>query len=181
MCVCGCTYKAITFGSPCVLVCDNNSFKDLTKLLKVPPHCVSLSLPSQSTNKDFSKSCVIVVVMSTTTHHLELPWMRHIWWEYHRNKSKYQTCYTPESKKYEGIIKKRTLKIDREVGERERENKGNDYDKAEKRGYLLFSLKITSTNGKKNSHATMRFCFSGMYLCLCLFVYVSVLCDSLIA
>lgn len=174
MCVCGCTYKAITFGSPCVLVCDNNSFKDLTKLLKVPPHCVSLSLPSQSTNKDFSKSCVIVVVMSTTTHHLELPWMRHIWWEYHRNKSKYQTCYTPESKKYEGIIKKRTLKIDREVGEKERERiKETTMIKLKKEGICCLVWRSHQQMGKKTVMQPWDSVFLGcicVYVCLCMWV-----------
>ena len=46
-------YKTVTLGSPSVFIRDNNSLQDLTKLLKIPSHCIPLSLPSQPTNKDF--------------------------------------------------------------------------------------------------------------------------------
>lgn len=70
-------YETITLGSPSVFICDNNSFQDLSKLLKIPSHGIPLSLPSQTTNKDFRKSCVIVLPRIITTHHLKLPWLRH--------------------------------------------------------------------------------------------------------
>lgn len=66
------THKTIAFRSPCILICYHDSFLNLTKLLKIPPHCISLSLPSQSSDKYFRESGVIV-----STHYLELPLLRH--------------------------------------------------------------------------------------------------------
>lgn len=72
------TYKAITLGSSGVFISDNNGFKDLTELFKIPSHGISLRLPSQSTNKDFGKSSVIVLTgIVTTTNHLKWPLLRH--------------------------------------------------------------------------------------------------------
>lgn len=70
-------YKAVALGSSSVLICDNNSLMYLPKLLKITPHCISLGFPGQASNKDFSKSCVIVLAWIAATHHLKLPLLRH--------------------------------------------------------------------------------------------------------
>lgn len=62
--------KTVTLGSPSVLVCNNNSFKNLSELLKVPSHGISLSLPSQPSDKYFGECCVIVLPRIVNTHHL---------------------------------------------------------------------------------------------------------------
>ena len=49
-------YKSIAFGSSGGLVGNNNSFQDITKLLKVILHGVFLGLPSQATNENLGVS-----------------------------------------------------------------------------------------------------------------------------
>lgn len=87
-------YKSIAFGSSSVFICNNNSLQDLSKLLKVPPHSLPLSLPSQTPNKDFGESCVIVLAWNiVTTHHLKLPWLRH--------QHKHKVCQQRKARKEE--------------------------------------------------------------------------------
>lgn len=58
-----CTYKAIALGSSSVFIYDNNSFKNISKLLKISPQCIPLSLPSKSSHEDFCHCCVIIIVI----------------------------------------------------------------------------------------------------------------------
>jgi hypothetical protein len=51
-------HKTIALGSTRVLVRDDHSFQNISKLLKVTSHGVALRLPSQSPHEHFSVSGV---------------------------------------------------------------------------------------------------------------------------
>lgn len=77
-------YKAITLGSASVFISNNNSFQNFTKLFKIPSHGMSLSLPSQTSNKNFGESRVIVLaskakaaVIVAAANVMKLPLLRH--------------------------------------------------------------------------------------------------------
>lgn len=70
--------KAITLGSSGVFVSNNNRLKNLPKLLEITPHGVSLSLPSQTSHKNFRQGSVIVLPLPLPpSHHRKMPLLRH--------------------------------------------------------------------------------------------------------
>lgn len=52
------THKTIAFGSPRVLIRDDDCFEYVSKLLKVATHGLALRLPRQSPNEDLGESSV---------------------------------------------------------------------------------------------------------------------------
>ena len=93
------TYKAITLGSASVFVSNYNSFQDFTKLFKIPSHGMSLSLPSQTSNKNFGESGIIVLTSKAkaaaiiaAVNVMKLPLLRH--------KGKTKIEREPQKKKY---------------------------------------------------------------------------------
>lgn len=69
-------YKTIAFWSSSVIVGNDDGFKYLSKLLEIAIQGVSLSLPSQTSNKDLgicwvTKLLLLLIVFTAT--HLELP------------------------------------------------------------------------------------------------------------
>lgn len=62
------THKPISFGSSGALVSDHHGLQDLPKLLEVVPHCVTLGLPSQASNKDLGVSGVSKLTCYVWSH-----------------------------------------------------------------------------------------------------------------